>query len=122
MIGATRTTHGNFLCDFCTKRKMYKTDSGMYNHLEREHKAAVDLIGKDNQIQRLNQQIIELKKAKPPLPEKEYYDATVFCTHCKKLSGCSMPKGIATDHVTCPNCGVCALHLVSNVAYWWAKV
>jgi hypothetical protein len=125
IYGIDRTTHGNYVCPFCPKRKMMKTLTGMEHHVENDHKHECELWEKDERIRQADaaravaerklQVYTEQAKSKP---KQSYYNATVFCTHCKKLADCGMPMGTLASNVTCPHCGIIALHLVVNVSYW----
>jgi len=118
-----RTSHGNYRCPYCN-HKVWKRDSGAAEeHIKNNHFDEADRANDKLKLELLEREKSNLewrlKEATKPKEKKtEYYDATVFCTTCHKLASCGMPMGVLPSNVTCPNCGVCTLHLVDNVTYW----
>lgn len=122
------TTHGNYRCPYCNHKVWKRNPAAAEKHIEENHHDEADRANDKLKIDKLERekQTLEYKlkvySQPPKQPEKktEYYDAHVFCTNCGSLSKCGMPKGTPTGSVTCPVCGVCTLHLATNVSSFWS--
>ncbi len=138
MIGANLTTHGNYVCGFCTKRKMYKTQNGMEHHLSEEHPEQLKIAKLESEL-RIEKQNAERRIAnandranrlsrenellrKPKITKKEYYDAIWYCGNCLKVHSGGLPKGTPITNVCCGECGHTGkIQLVTNVRTYIVK-
>lgn len=130
------TRRGNYRCPYCT-HSSWKRRSYAVNHIHEHHKADAEIsslnqtIGNKNvELERLRKELAEAKKPKPapyvppaPVaskkPEREYYDAVVYCSNCLIVFKCGLPKGVLISNVSHSECGNCTLHKVINAPSWW---
>ena len=114
MVGYHYTSHGNFKCDFCDRRA-YKTRTGIDEHIETNHKIEyleAELKAKNESLRSKDRRIEELSKTPPtppPAKKPEFYDARVFCTACKWVIDCGIPRGQTIESTPHSECGTRSL-------------
>lgn len=120
------TSHGNYKCPYCTKRKVAKIKAPMVKHIAQDHLQEAKLSEAESSIKRLRIDKAGLERrievlTKPLEKQKEYYDAIVYCSNCRAVYSWGMPKGSLTENVTCATCGLCKLGIVTNISKYWTK-
>lgn len=120
------TSHGNYRCPYCN-HKIWKIRGTAENHIANEHRAEAEhsvLLEENKKLRAERDNLksrITIQSPLPPPKEKEYYDAIWYCHNCLHVHSGGLPKGVLVENVTCGDCGISALHLVTNVERYTLK-